>query len=127
MRVRDEATIFPLPTCALKAFTPQSCSTLWEKWCRGCNLVFCKAHADPKEHVCRSLAEPAPVPPKPDNPTACAYCKNSDGPKNGPTQDLDCEACGGHHRVCKKECLKKESKATGTFPKFKAKLKRCPQ
>lgn len=34
------------------------CEHVWEKYCKGCNLVFCANHASPVFHKCRSLEEP---------------------------------------------------------------------
>ena len=31
------------------------CRRKWEKWCKGCNLVYCGGHADMKEHNCPRL------------------------------------------------------------------------
>lgn len=53
MRTKQDAFIFPPSVCALGAFTPEKCLVLYEKWCRGCNLVFCNEHADPFKHNCR--------------------------------------------------------------------------
>jgi hypothetical protein len=51
--------LFPPAKCC------SGCGTPWEKWCRGCNLVYCVQHAEPKVHVCRSLAEPPKAEPEP--------------------------------------------------------------
>lgn len=34
-----DVEIFPPAKCCVKG-----CLELWEKWCRGCNLVFCGGH-----------------------------------------------------------------------------------
>lgn len=52
MRRHDEPAIYPPARCVA------GCGLLWEKWCRGCNLVYCANHADPAFHKCRSLEEP---------------------------------------------------------------------
>lgn len=57
MRQKEESVIFPPSICALGAFTPTKCETLYEKWCHGCNLVFCLVHHDPRKHNCRGIAE----------------------------------------------------------------------
>jgi hypothetical protein len=31
------------------------CLETWTRWCRGCNLVYCGAHANPKHHGCPVL------------------------------------------------------------------------
>ena len=52
--------VFPSAKCALRAFTTTTCEVPWEKWCSGCNLVFCGFHAKPESHECRSLREKPP-------------------------------------------------------------------
>lgn len=47
MRTVDEPTILPEATCAACKAAP------WTRWCRGCNLVFCDAHAERKRHACK--------------------------------------------------------------------------
>jgi len=41
------------------------CGTLWAKWCRGCNLVFCGAHIAFEAHSCprRDVVHQEPVQP----------------------------------------------------------------
>jgi hypothetical protein len=53
MRTRDEPYLGGSSCCALGAFTPNKCPKEYEKWCRGCNLVFCGEHIDPVVHNCR--------------------------------------------------------------------------
>jgi hypothetical protein len=66
---------FPPAKCAPPGAKPdEKCPKLWEKWCRGCNLVFCTEHSAPEAHNCRSLRPPtpaipdAPAPPPPPAP-----------------------------------------------------------
>ena len=61
MRTKEDAFIFPPAVCALGAFTPNKCPVLYEKWCRGCNLVFCRAHVDPVIHNCKVKPEIVPL------------------------------------------------------------------
>lgn len=55
MRTHDNPLILGPGNCAA------GCQLVWEKWCRGCNLVFCANHADPVFHKCRSLTVPEPT------------------------------------------------------------------
>ncbi len=67
---------FPPAKCAVPGAKPNElCSKVWEKWCRGCNLVFCTEHSTPEAHNCRSLRPPTPAipdttpaPPAPEPP-----------------------------------------------------------
>ena len=55
MRKHDEPAIYPPALCVA------GCGLPWEKWCRGCCLVYCANHAAPAFHKCRSLEEPVPA------------------------------------------------------------------
>jgi len=44
------------PRCAA------GCGKIWEKWCRGCNLVYCASDVDPTKHKCKP-PEVRPYPP----------------------------------------------------------------
>jgi len=61
VRVRDEPSIFPQALCCA------GCRKPWEKWCRGCNLVYCGDHADRKSHNCKP-DEKRSYPPKEETP-----------------------------------------------------------
>lgn len=49
MRHSEPAAVFPAAKCAAQ------CGAPWSKWCRGCNLVWCQAHAEPTAHNCPRL------------------------------------------------------------------------
>jgi len=51
-RPLDDPFVFPPARCALGAFVPPGCTSLWEKWCRHCNLVYCAEHVAAEKHVC---------------------------------------------------------------------------
>lgn len=48
MRRSDPPQVFKTAACCCK-----DCSSKWISWCRGCNLVFCRDHADMKTHACK--------------------------------------------------------------------------
>jgi hypothetical protein len=80
MRKRDDPEVYSLPLCA------SDCRKLWEKYCRGCNLVFCADHVEREKHGCanRDQRPPAAAKPekrvkKPKKPPA-----TSPPPENGP-------------------------------------------
>lgn len=52
MRTNIPAEVLAETHCAAGAFLPHKCKKKWEKWCGGCNLVFCGDHADPTFHAC---------------------------------------------------------------------------
>jgi len=47
MRQREEPQVFPATLCAA------GCGKPYEKWCRQCNLVYCKEHVDRQRHKCK--------------------------------------------------------------------------
>lgn len=57
-----------MTTGVLGIFGPGKCAAgcehVWEKYCKGCNLVYCANHASPVFHKCRSLVAPEPEPVK---------------------------------------------------------------
>ena len=61
MRTVPDAYVGGVAYCALGAFTPNKCQTEYEVWCRGCNLVFCRAHVDPGIHNCKMKPEIVPL------------------------------------------------------------------
>lgn len=46
MRKRDDPVIYPAPVCAA------GCQKPYEKWCKGCNLVFCLDDLPREKHNC---------------------------------------------------------------------------
>lgn len=52
--------IFPEALCAA------GCPTPWEKWCRGCNSVFCVTHVERDQHKCANRDQRPPAAPKPE-------------------------------------------------------------
>lgn len=52
MRIRnDPPEVFGVALCGFGF----GCGKKWEKWCRGCNLVYCTTHVDMKIHKCKRM------------------------------------------------------------------------
>ena len=81
MRKRDEPSIYPEALCCA------GCRKPWEKWCRGCNLVYCSDHVDRKSHTCKP-DEQRPYPPKEETKVAAPAEEGSTAPPNQ-TEQLD--------------------------------------
>lgn len=60
MRKRDDPVVYASPVCA------SGCGKVWEKWCAGCNLVFCAGDLPREKHNCANRDQRAPATAKPE-------------------------------------------------------------
>ena len=53
MNRKLDVEIFPPAECCAQYSPTTACHKLWEVWCRGCCLVYCKGHI--RDHQCRNV------------------------------------------------------------------------
>lgn len=71
--------IYAAPTCGA------GCQKPWEKWCRGCNLVFCDSHIARDQHNCANRDQRPAAAAKPErkakkSPAPATEAAKPDGP-----------------------------------------------